>query len=40
LEEGEWKEVLHKVRHGTYITEEHSDGARGAHNGQVTDHMA
>lgn len=30
LEVGEWKEVLHKVRHGTYITEEHSDGAQGA----------
>jgi len=29
LEVGEWKEVLHKVRHGTYTTEEHSDGARG-----------
>lgn len=30
LEVGEWKEVLHKVRHGTYITEEHSDSAQGA----------
>lgn len=30
LEVGERKEVLHKVRHGTYVTEEHSDGARGA----------
>lgn len=27
LEAGEWKEVLHKIRHGTYTTEEHSDGA-------------
>lgn len=33
LEVREWKEVLHKVRHGTYITEEHSNSARGA---QVT----
>lgn len=29
LEVGEWKEVLHKVRHGTYTTEEHSDCAQG-----------
>lgn len=28
LEMGEWKEVLHKVRHGTYTTEEHSDGTQ------------
>lgn len=30
LEVREWKEVLHKVRHGTYITEEHSNSAREA----------
>lgn len=30
LEVGKWKEVLHKVQHGTYITEEHSDSAQGA----------
>lgn len=30
LEVREWKEVLHKVRHGTYIIEEHSNSAQGA----------
>lgn len=34
LEVREWKEVLHKVQHGTYITEEHSNGARGAQDTQ------
>lgn len=42
LEVREWEEVLHKVRHGTYTTEEHSNRHEGhkTHNGQVTDHMA
>lgn len=42
LEVREWEEVLHKVRHGTYTTEEHSNRHEGhkTHNGQVTDHTA